>query len=184
MILWNSIEWLAMNIQIYWSTPRCPPSWFHHLVPHQSRRGVSHMVSIYGQNVYSSHHLPAHPGVRHDASGQSLRHGATQYVWPEEHLRPGYVRRAEDGRGCVSTVGGVFVSRFLHILCMFSGFRSSLACWWRRQTGISTFITWIRRMEASASWFTSTGVFWWMWRMLEKCFLWGEMCGFKRNTIF
>lgn len=53
------------------------------------------MVSICGQNVHSSQHLLARAGVRHDASGQSLRHSTTQHVRPEEHLRPRYVREGE-----------------------------------------------------------------------------------------
>lgn len=53
------------------------------------------MVGICGQDVHSRQHLPAHSGVRYDASGQSLRHCTTQHVWPEEHLCAGYVRRTQ-----------------------------------------------------------------------------------------
>lgn len=65
----------------------------HRLVSRQSRRGVSYMVGVCGQDVHGRQHLLAHAGVGHDAPGQSLRHGAAQHVWPEEHLRPGDVRQ-------------------------------------------------------------------------------------------
>lgn len=127
-----------------------------HFVSNQSRGGVSYMVSVRGQNVHSSQHLPALPGVRHDASGQSLRHSTTQHVRPEEHLRPGYVRQDRDvySRRVVHLCAGSFTSCVCFCL---SGFRSSLACWWRPQTASSTSIMWIHRMEASASWSKNTG---------------------------
>lgn len=126
-----------------------------HLVSNQSRGGVSYMVGVCGQNVHSSQHLPALPGVRHDASGQSLRHSATQHVRPEEHLRPGYVRQGRDvySRREVYPCAGSFTSCVCFCL---SGFRSSLACWWRPQTASSTSTMWIHRMEASASWSKNT----------------------------
>lgn len=133
-----------------------------HIVSSQPRGGVSHMVGICGENVHRSQHLLAHPGVRHDASGQSLCHSAVQHVWPEEHLCPGYVRlrtRTKTLSDCLF-VKWAFPCRFL-VTCMLwvcSGFRSSLACWWRPQMGICTFTMWIRRMAASASLFRNTGV--------------------------
>lgn len=64
----------------------------NNLVPHQSRGGVSHMVGICGQDVHSSQHLLAQPGVWHDASGPGLCYSTAQHVWSEEHLRSGHVR--------------------------------------------------------------------------------------------
>lgn len=129
----------------------------HHLVSRQSRRGVSYMVSVCGQDVHSRQHLLAHAGVGHDAPGQSLRHGAAQHVWPEEHLRPGDVRqRAGDSRWFM--VRGVCARRALTSrLCHVSGFRSFPACWWRPRTAFSTSTTWIHRMEASVSLSKNTG---------------------------
>lgn len=113
VFLWHS-NGLLCNIHIYQ---------FNHLVSYQSRGGVSYMVSVCGQNVHSCQHLLAHPGVRHDASGQSLRHGATQHVRPEEHLRPGYVRpRARDTRGDVYLWWEAYLcvgsSRLVYVVCV------------------------------------------------------------------
>lgn len=152
--LWYIHQWFT-------GIERCHPSIFNHLFSCQSRGGVSYMVSICGQNVHSCQHLLARPGVRHDASGQSLRHGATQHVRPEERLRPGYVRQRARNKGgtCIYVEMCIHV-QVLHVLCALclSGFRSSLACWWHLQTGISTFIMWIHKMEASVSLSKNTGV--------------------------
>ena len=62
----------------------------HHRLP-QSGGRVSHVVGLRGQDVHSGQHLPARPGVRHDAPGPSLRHRAPGHDRPEERLRHGHV---------------------------------------------------------------------------------------------
>lgn len=79
-------------------------------VPDQSRGGVAHMVGICGQDVHSSQHLPAHPGVWHDASGPGLCDSTAQHVWSEEHLCSGHVRRRTDSRQWAVTCHDLCVS--------------------------------------------------------------------------
>lgn len=130
----------------------------------QSRRGVTHMVSVRGQDVHSCQHLLTCAGVGYDAPGQSLRHRATQHVRPEEHLCTGYVRKWEDG------AAQIHHTRFSHIrfLSRWLGFRSCPACWWRPRTDISTSTTWTLRMEASVSLSKRTGE--------SECLSWHSAC--------
>ena len=69
------------------------------------------MVGLRGQDVHSGQHLPARPGVRHDAPGPSLRHRAPGHDRPEERLRHGHV-----GTPLSSMSGLLFLGCFLLFL--------------------------------------------------------------------
>lgn len=141
VIFSSPIQFLLLNIVfIFWTV---------------KRRSLPHGQHMWGKcSQQPAHTCPprcqtwcirTEPSPQFDSTCLAWR---TSVPWPRKR------EKVKTGEACCSSSSANTHSFFSGL----SGSRSSLGCWWPLQTGFSTFIMWIHRMAASASWSKNTGV--------------------------